>query len=134
MVSIKMVLALTQININCSLTCLIACVQTTNPSALHKYIIFQPPESMEPAQQEAEIETVDSPDEGGGVEANEEAVPEKLQDDDAMKDLLWERVLYGIFPMLRRGWLGVLYQQFLLSLHVCSCPLKFLFFSPSICS
>ncbi len=42
---------------------------------------------------------------GGGApqQDQEEAVPEKLADDDAPKLALWRRVLYWFFPKLRRG-------------------------------
>ncbi len=44
------------------------------------------------------------PDEGGAPQQDvEEAVPEKLADDDTPKDPLWKRVLYWLFPKLRRG-------------------------------
>ena len=42
-------------------------------------------------------------EEGEGGDNNHEAVPEKLQDDDEMRDPLYKRVFFKIFPQLRRG-------------------------------
>ena len=53
-------------------------------------------------------EGVDSGQEvqGGGEgegNGNQEAVPEKLQDEDEMRDPLYKRVFFSVFPQLRRG-------------------------------
>lgn len=54
-------------------------------------------------QDKSPADETDMADTNGGQD-QEEAVPEKLaDDDDGLKDPLWKRVLFTVFPKLKRG-------------------------------